>query len=84
MTDAQNISYSRTDGDQPTPEPSPSAGWRETAALMHVTPGLEECYVHGCDREGEPLEVVDGDTEDIRREDVRSSDHGKRIMEAST
>lgn len=51
---------------------------------MHVTPGLEEGDVHGCDREGEPLEVVDGDTEDVRREDVRSSDHEKDIMEAST
>ena len=84
MTDAQNISNSRTDADQPTPEPSPSAGWRETAALMHVTPGLEECDIHGCDPEDEPLEVVDGGTEDVPREDGRSSDHKKGIMEVST
>lgn len=84
MTDAQNITNSRTDGDQPIPEPSPSAGWRKTAALMHVTPGLEECDVHGCDPEDEPLEVVDGDTEDARREDGWSPDHEKGIMEVYT
>ena len=84
MTDALNTSNSRTDADQPTPEPSPSAGWQETAALMDVTPGLEEGDVHRCDREDELLEVVDGDTEDVRREDVRSSDHEKDFMEVST
>jgi len=69
MTDALNTTNSRTDTDQPTPESSPSAGWRETAALMHVTAGLEE---------------VDGDTDDVRREDVRCIDHEKDIMEEST
>jgi len=36
---------------------------------MHVTAGLEE---------------VDGDTDDVRREDVRCIDHEKDIMEEST
>lgn len=51
---------------------------------MHVTAGLEGCEVPGCDRKGEPPEVVDGDTDDVRREDVRCSDHEKDIMEVST
>ena len=84
MTDALNTSNSRTDADQPTLEPSPSAGWRETAALMHVTAGLQECDVLGCGREGEPLEVVDGDTDDVRREGVRCSDDKMDFMEVST
>ena len=84
MTDALYTAISRTDSRQPTPESSPSAGWRETAALMHVTAGLEECDVPRCDHEGERLEEVDGDTDDVRREDVRCIDHEKDIMEVST
>jgi hypothetical protein len=84
MTDTQDTN-SRIDTDRPTPEPSPSAGWRETAALMHVTAGREECDVLGCDREGEPLEVVDGDTDtDAVREGVRCSDHAKGFLEVSS
>jgi len=85
MTDTQDTN-SRIDAERPTPEASPSAGWRETAALMHVTAGREECDVLGCDREGEPLEVVDGDTDadDVRREGVRCSDHAKHFLEVSS
>jgi hypothetical protein len=84
MTDTQDTN-SRIDADRPTPEASPSAGWRETAALMHVTAGLEECDVLGCDREGEPLEVVDaGDDTDTVRESVRCSAHAKDFLEVSS
>ena len=53
---------------------------------MHVTAGLEECDILGCDREGEPLEVVDGDvdTGDVLREGVRCSDHAKDLLEVSS
>ncbi|SDY98392.1 hypothetical protein SAMN05216564_1244 [Halopenitus persicus] len=52
---------------------------------MHVTAGLEECDVLGCDREGEPLEVVDaGDDTDAVREGVRCSDHAKGFLEVSS
>ena len=90
MTDTQDTANSRIDADRPTPEPSPSAGWRATAALMHVTAGREECDVLGCDRGGEPLEVVDGgadhgaDTDDVLRECVRCSDHAKDFLEVSS
>jgi hypothetical protein len=84
MTDTKNTPNSCIDDDRPTPEASPSAGWRETAALMHVTAGLEECDVLGCDREGEPLEVVDGDTDDVLREGVRCSDHANDFLEVSS
>lgn len=85
MTDTQDTN-SRIDADRPSPEASPSAGWRETAELMHVTAGLEECDVLGCDREGEPLEVVDAgdDTDDVLREGVRCSDHAKDLLEVSS
>jgi hypothetical protein len=83
MTDTQDTN-SRIDADRPTPEASPSAGWRATAELMHVTAGLEECDVLGCDREGEPLEVVDGDTDDVLREGVRCSDHANDFLEVSS
>lgn len=84
MTDTQDTNR-RIDADHPTPEASPSTGWRETAALMHVTAGLEECDVLGCDREGEPLEVVDDtDTDDVLREGVRCADHAKDFLEVSS
>ena len=85
MTDTQDTN-SRIDADRPSPEASPSAGWRETAELMHVTAGLEECDVLGCDREGEPLEVVDAgdDTDDVLREGVRCSDHAKDLLEVTS
>ncbi len=51
---------SRIDAEQTTPEASPSAGWRETAALMHVTAGLEECDVLGCHRENDPVLITEG------------------------
>lgn len=85
MTDTQDTN-SRIDADRPTPEPSPSAGWRETATLMHVTAGLEECDVLRCDRDGEPIRVVDdtaADTDAIR-EGVRCSDHAKDFLEVSS
>ena len=86
MTDTQDTANSRIDADRPSPEASPSAGWRETAELMHVTAGLEECDVLGCDREGEPLEVVDAgdDTDDVLREGVRCSDHAKDLLEVTS
>ena len=81
MTDTQDTN-SGIDADRPTPEASPSAGWRKTAALMHVTAGREECDVLGCDRRGEPLEMVDGDADtDAVREGVRCSDHAKDFLE---
>jgi hypothetical protein len=85
MTDTQDTNR-RIDADRPSPEASPSAGWRATAELMHVTAGLEECDVLGCDREGEPLEVVDAgdDTDDVLREGVRCSDHAKHFLEVSS
>ena len=85
MTDTQDTNR-RIDADRPSPEASPSAGWRETAELMHVTAGLEECDVLGCDREGEPLEVVDAgdDTDDVLREGVRCSDHAKDLLEVTS
>ena len=43
MTDVHNTTDSRIDAEPTTPEPSPSAGWRETAALMHADAGLDEC-----------------------------------------
>jgi len=82
MTDTQDTN-SGIDADRPTPEASPSAGWRATAALMHVTAGREECDVLGCDREGEPLEVVDDDADAVR-EGVRCSDHAKGFLEVSS
>jgi hypothetical protein len=57
MTDTQDTTNSRIDVDRPAPEASPSAGWRETAELMHVTAGREECDVVGCHREGEQFDV---------------------------
>lgn len=85
MTDTQDTN-SGIDDDRPTPEASPSAGWRATAELMHVTAGLEECDVLGCDREGEPLEVVDAgdDTDAVLREGVRCSDHANDFLEVSS
>jgi len=87
MTDTQDTN-SRIDADRPTPEASPSAGWRETAALMHVAAGLEECDVLGCDRDGAPVRVVDADpgadTDDARSEGVRCSDHAKDFLEVSS
>ena len=85
MTDTQDTNR-RIDAERPTPEASPSAGWRETAELMHVTAGLEECDVLGCDREGEPLEVVDAgaDTDAVLREGVRCADHSKDFLEVSS
>lgn len=81
MTDTQDTN--RRIADRPTPEPSPSAGWRATAAIMHVTAGLEKCVVLGCDRDRESPEVVD-ETGDVRREDVRCSDHAKDFLEVSS
>ena len=85
MTDTQDTN-SGIDADRPSPEPSPSAGGRETAALMHVTAGLEECDVLGCDRDGEPVRVVDGDADTgaVLREGVRCSDHAKDLLEVSS
>ena len=89
MTSTQDTN-SRIDADRPTPEASPSAGWRETAALVYVTAGREECGVLGCDREGDPLEVIGGDTDantdtdDARREGVRCWDHAKDFLEVSS
>ena len=85
MTDAKNTTNSRI-ADQPTPEASPSAGWRETAALMHVTAGLEECDVLGCDRDAEPVRVIDdaADTDAVLLEGVRCSDHAKDFLEVSS
>jgi hypothetical protein len=80
----------RFDADRPTPEASPSTGWRATAALMHVTAGCGECNALGCDREGDPLEVIGGDTDantdtdDARREGVRCWDHAKDFLEVSS
>ena len=51
---------------------------------MHVTAGLEECDVLGCDREDEPLEVVDGDAGDVLREGVRCSNHAKDLLEVTS
>jgi len=67
-------------------EASPSAGWRETAALMHVTAGLEECDVLGCDRDAEAVRVVDGDadTGDVLREGVRCPNYVKDFLEVSS
>ena len=85
MTDTQDTANRRIDDDRPTPEASPSAGWRETAALMRVTAGLEECDVLGCDRDAEPVRVVDDDTDtDAVREGVRCSDHAKGFLEVSS
>jgi hypothetical protein len=85
MTDTQDTN-SRIDADRPSPEASPSAGWRETAELMHVTAGLEECDVLGCNRDADPVRVVDGDadTGDVLREGVRCSDHAKDLLEVSS
>ena len=84
MTDAHDTANSRIDADRPSPEASPSAGWRETAALMHVAAGLEECDVLGCDRDGDPVRVVDGDTDAVRREGVRCADHAKDFLEVTS
>jgi hypothetical protein len=84
MTDAHDTTTSRTDTDRPSPEASPSAGWRETAASMHVPAGLEECDVPECDRDGEPVRVVDGSTDDVRREAIRCSEHTKEFLEVSS
>jgi len=83
MTDAHNTTESRIDTEPTAPEPSPSAGWQETAALMHVAPGLEECGVPECDRDGEPVRVVD-DTEAVVREGVRCSAHAKDFLEVTS
>ncbi|WP_254538943.1 hypothetical protein [Halomarina litorea] len=84
MTDTQDTN-SRIDDDRPTPEASPSAGWRATAALMHVTAGLEECDVLGCDGDAEPVRVIDDAVDtDAVREGVRCSDHAKDFLEVSS
>jgi hypothetical protein len=85
MTDTQDTNR-RIDADRPTPEASPSAGWRETAELMHVTAGLEECDTPECDRDADPVRVVDGDadTGDVLREGARCSDHAKEFLEVSS
>jgi len=41
MTELQDTKGSRIDRERTLPEPSPSAGWRETAELMHVPADLE-------------------------------------------
>jgi len=83
MTDTKNTTNSRIDDDRPTPEPSPSAGWRETAELMHVTAGLEECNILGCDRDAEPVRVIDAAADTVR-EGVRCSDHANDFLEVSS
>ena len=84
MTDTQDTN-SRIDADRPSPEASPSAGWRETAELMHVTAGLEECNVLGCERDAEPVRVIDDAANtDTVREGVRCSDHAKHLLEVTS
>lgn len=84
MTDTQDAN-SRIDDDRPTPEASPGAGWRATAAPMHITAGLEECDVLGCDHDAEPVRVIDDDADtDAVREGARCSDHAKDFLEVSS
>jgi len=53
---------------------------------MHVTAGLEECDILGCDRDAEPVRVIDAaaDTDAVLREGVRCSDHAKHFLEVSS
>jgi len=86
MTDSHTTS-SRIDADRAPAEPSPSTGWRETAALMHVTAGTSpaECDVAGCDRAGEAVRVVaDDDTDTVEREENRCPTHAKTFLEVSS
>lgn len=82
MTDTQDTANSRIDADRSSPEASPSAGWRETAANMHVSAGRETCAVREYDREAEPVRVVSfraGRT-DILRQNLRCPIHSKDFL----
>lgn len=80
MTDTQDTANSRIDTDRPTPEPSPSAGWRETAALMHAPAGLKECDAPDCDRVGHPVTIMGAD----RAPSVRCRVHSRDYFEVSS
>lgn len=66
----------------PPYEHSPSTGWRETAEIMHAIAGLGRCDVLGCDRDADPVRVMD--TDDALRESVRCSIHAKDFLEVSS
>lgn len=67
-------------------EPSPSAGWRETARVLDATGGADhapECDASGCSRGAELVTIVDAATGDARRT-ARCGDHTKPVLEVST
>lgn len=66
-------------------EHSPSTGAEETAEVMGVEygRGTPECDAPDCDRDAEPIVVVDEPTEHVR-ESVRCSTHAKDFLEVST
>lgn len=64
-------------------ESSPSTGWKETAWINHVTPGRGDCDALECDRDADPVRVVDS-TGAIVREGERCSGHAKHFLEVST
>jgi len=69
-------------------EPSPSTGHAELTRILGATAGADhtpECDAVDCDRDAEPVTVVDDDgpTENVR-ESVRCSTHAKDFLEVST
>lgn len=64
-------------------EPSPSTGWRETAAIMHAGTGAEKCDRPECDQTGEPVQMIapGPDTVDVLREEVQCSRHAEAFLE---
>ena len=72
-------------------ESSPSAGWRETAAVMDTPAGLgaPECAVDGCTRVGAAVRVLsdhpdsEGDAETVR-DGIRCPTHRKEFLEVSS
>ena len=86
MTGAHNTPDSRIETEPTTPEASPSAGWRETAALMHVAPGLGPAPARAYARAAPPddgLEDTDETAPDADPDAARPTP-AKDVLEVSS
>lgn len=70
-----------------TLEPSPSAGHRDVADVLDATDGADHsrtCDVLECDRDADPIAVVDLDAAEIIRRGVLCRDHARDVLGVST
>lgn len=69
------------------PEPSPSAGHRDVVDVLDATAGADHtrtCDVLECDRDADPIAVVDLATDEIIRRGVLCRDHARDVLGVST